>query len=226
MSIPAQIKSRDKFLNALRKTKLPERALPDVGPSSKWLRHEAPHVFFEQSLGAVGGTLCAVPSDTSAALDDTLARLLAPLTAAKAAELADSGVSKQGSDATALSIAALGVPTQHANVNLRDVARPQDLESLDVTVVRGELGVAENGAVWVTDQHLIHRAALVICQHLIIVLDRNAIVTNMHEAYARISIGKRPYGVFVSGPSKTADIEQSLVIGAHGPRSATVCLIG
>lgn len=47
----------------------------------------------------------------------------------------------------------------------------------------------------------------------------------MHEAYKLISFDKPSYGVFVSGPSKTADIEQSLVIGAHGPKSGYVIFV-
>jgi L-lactate dehydrogenase complex protein LldG len=52
------------------------------------------------------------------------------------------------------------------------------------------------------------------------------ILDNMHQAYERLAFDKPGFGAFISGPSKTADIEQSLVIGAHGPRSLTVFCIG
>ena len=92
--------------------------------------------------------------------------------------------------------------------------------------MRGEFAVAENGAVWLTDARLKHRATLFITQHLALVVPRNEIVNNMHEAYQRLQFSGRGYGLFLSGPSKTADIEQSLVIGAHGARSLTVFLLG
>lgn len=46
----------------------------------------------------------------------------------------------------------------------------------------------------------------------------------MHEAYSRTEKGGYDYGVFMSGPSKTADIEQALVFGAHGPIQVLVVL--
>lgn len=97
------------------------------------------------------------------------------------------------------------------------------LASIDLAVLRGELGVAENGTVWVPESNMLHRALPSATQHLMLVLTRHHIVATMHQAYAQIP-NTGGYGVFLAGPSKTANIEQSLVIGAHGARSLTILL--
>jgi L-lactate dehydrogenase complex protein LldG len=108
---------------------------------------------------------------------------------------------------------------------LRPTDDPHSLAALEVLVCRGVVGVAENGAVWLPESRVVHRAAPFLTQHLVIVLDKGAIVGDLHQAYARIRVDQEAFGVFVAGPSKTADIEQILVIGAHGPRSLTVLLV-
>ena len=91
--------------------------------------------------------------------------------------------------------------------------------------MRGERGVAENGCVWVP-QTMKEKAVCFISEYLVIVLKKTAIVDNMHEAYARIDMDPRyNFGTFISGPSKTADIEQSLVMGAQAARGVTVILV-
>ncbi|MNW08326.1 Lactate utilization protein C [compost metagenome] len=47
----------------------------------------------------------------------------------------------------------------------------------------------------------------------------------MHEAYQKIADSVYGFGTFIAGPSKTADIEQSLVLGAHGPKNMTVFIL-
>lgn len=89
----------------------------------------------------------------------------------------------------------------------------------------GSMGVAENGAVWVEESAMGNRILPFICEHLVLVIQHNSLVANMHEAYQRIRINQEGFGVFIAGPSKTADIEQSLVIGAHGPKGLTVVLL-
>ena len=69
-----------------------------------------------------------------------------------------------------------------------------------------------------------HRAAPFLTEHLVVILERERIVRNMHNAYEQISIDEEGFGIFIAGPSKTADIEQSLVIGAHGPKRHTVLI--
>lgn len=104
--------------------------------------------------------------------------------------------------------------------------RAQDLHTTELFILPAEFGVAENGAVWLTDAGLPERAVPFIPEHLAVVIPRHAILRTMHEAYERI--GQQAYGwaAFIAGPSKTADIEQSLVLGAHGPRSMTVLILG
>ena len=110
-----------------------------------------------------------------------------------------------------------------ATVPVDEHTTTEVLEAVDLAVLRGELGVAENGAVWVPAANMLHRALPMITQHLALVLDHRRIVATMHQAYAAVQ-HTGPYGVFIAGPSKTADIEQSLVIGAHGARSLVVLL--
>ncbi|MDR1406136.1 MAG: LUD domain-containing protein [Prevotellaceae bacterium] len=101
---------------------------------------------------------------------------------------------------------------------------PHNLNGVELAIVRGELGVAENGCVWIP-QNIKQKALYFIAENLLIVLDRNKIVNNMHEAYEYVSASNYGFGVFISGPSKTADIEQALVIGAHGAKSTRVVLV-
>jgi L-lactate dehydrogenase complex protein LldG len=96
------------------------------------------------------------------------------------------------------------------------------LNGVDTAIIKGEIAVAENGAVWLYESQMINRLLPFICQHLILVIDKKNIVATMHQAYQHIDTAEEGFGVFIAGPSKTADIEQSLVIGAHGARSLTV----
>ena len=104
------------------------------------------------------------------------------------------------------------------------VAEANELNGTDVCVVRGQLGVAENGCVWIP-QTMKEKAELFISEYLVIILDEKSVVNNMHEAYARIEMDpKYNFGTFISGPSKTADIEQALVMGAQAARGVTIVL--
>lgn len=111
------------------------------------------------------------------------------------------------------------------NLELLKSAPGHAFEDVDVAIIKAHFGVAENGAVWVTDELMDNRALPFICQHLVVIVEEKDLVPTMHEAYARIGSSKYDYGAFIAGPSKTADIEQSLVLGAHGPKSMTVFIM-
>ncbi|QMU31513.1 LUD domain-containing protein [Adhaeribacter radiodurans] len=96
---------------------------------------------------------------------------------------------------------------------------------LELAVVEANLAVAENGAVWVTEDLIQERALPFIAQHLALIIPAETIVPTMHEAYGKIGTLDYGFATFIAGPSKTADIEQSLVLGAHGPKSLLVFLI-
>ena len=112
-----------------------------------------------------------------------------------------------------------------ADLNPDTIASAADLNGTDVGIIQGELGVAENGCVWIP-QTMKERAVCFISEELVILLDKDNIVSNMHEAYKRIQMPHYGYGVFISGPSKTADIDQALVMGAQAARGVTVILVG
>ena len=113
-----------------------------------------------------------------------------------------------------------------ATRNPDTVGRARDLNGTDVGIIRGMFGVAENACVWIP-QTMKEKAVMFISENLVILLPKSQIVNNMHEAYKRIEFDEMydGYGTFISGPSKTADIAQVLVMGAQAARSATILLL-
>ena len=192
--------SREKILRALRQGDLPQVELPDL--QGDWIRFQEPIPHFLQMLQSVGGN--GQHCDSRA---DALQRA-AQLPVVQAARR----------------VASLANDAAFANLDLADVSDPHELGDLDVLVAEAEFGVAENGAMWVVDRTPGLQAAYFLAEHLILLCSAKEMVHNMHEAYARIDVARQRFGLFLSGPSKTADIEQSLVIGAQGPRSLNVLL--
>jgi L-lactate dehydrogenase complex protein LldG len=102
---------------------------------------------------------------------------------------------------------------------------PHLYQDVELAVIKGHFAVAENGAVWLTDDVMGQRIIPYICQHLAVIVTAESIVPTLHEAYQKIGLGDYGFGGFIAGPSKTADIEQALVLGAHGPLSMTVFIL-
>lgn len=104
-------------------------------------------------------------------------------------------------------------------------ATPHELRDIDFAIIPGDWGVAENGAIWVCCDKLGHRITPFICENLILTVEESKIVPNMHEVSDKVSLESGNLGVYIAGPSKTADIEQALVVGAHGACSLNVYLL-
>lgn len=119
------------------------------------------------------------------------------------------------------SLIASSLPYIAASLDPDTVSEASDLNGVDVGVVEGKVAVAENGCIWIP-QTMKERAVLFISECLVIIIDRKDIVSNMHQAYEKIE--NPGYGCFISGPSKTADIAQALVMGAQAARDVTVII--
>jgi L-lactate dehydrogenase complex protein LldG len=102
---------------------------------------------------------------------------------------------------------------------------PHEYENVDVAIIKAHFGVAENAALWITEDLMHQRAVPFICQQLAVVVSAKTLIATMHQAYDIIGDADYGFGTFIAGPSKTADIEQSLVLGAHGPKSMIAFLL-
>jgi L-lactate dehydrogenase complex protein LldG len=200
------VSSRAAILADIRRQLPVDAPLPSLdGP---WIQYESPLTQFTDVLASVGGRGLVIESEH--ALRTEVDRIASSIKAQRVYS----------------AVAAVG-----GNVAWESIDSPHDLADVDLAIAPGELAVAENAAVWVSDQTLPQRSAYFLAQHLVLVVPRTRLVHNMHEAYAWLAhqTGGRAFptplfGAFLSGPSKTADIEQSLVIGAHGARSLHVLL--
>jgi L-lactate dehydrogenase complex protein LldG len=188
--------SREAILQNLRSSipveKVEHPTMPLFERKTDFLREE-----FELRLREAGGASQAVSSP-----EEALARL-----------------KELHSDAKVICSA---VPEFAGTRNIRDVTDPHELADVDVGIVRAQFGIAESGAIWLTQEDLVLNALGFLSQHLIALLDPSQIVTDMHEAYRRVRLDKTAYGCFMMGPSATADVEATLVHGAQGARSLNV----
>jgi L-lactate dehydrogenase complex protein LldG len=192
--------SRTKILNDLRAA-LPESSpLPELPVTGPWNTFEDALSRFTDMVTVVGGNCIHVSTreDANSALQDVSAWNDAKVRCSLVSGIGDS------------------------TFDPHSISDPHLLEDTEYAILPGQFGVAENGAVWVTDSGIPHRVLFFLPQHLALVIPAAQIVHNMHEAYAKIQPDQNAFSGFISGPSKTADIEQSLVIGAHGARSLTV----
>jgi L-lactate dehydrogenase complex protein LldG len=200
--------SKEQILGAVRRNRPSAEILPDL--KHEWTRYTERRAQFIAVLESVGGR--ALVTRGRMELGTAVKRLPIYSESQK--------------------IVSLVPGVDSSNFDWSPIASPHALDDVDLAILPGEFAVAENAAVWVTDRHTPQRVIYFLCQHLVLVVPAHEIVDHMHDAYKRLASerwGSSPpapgFGVFISGPSKTADIEQSLVIGAHGPRSLTVCLL-
>lgn len=193
--------SRDEILAGIRSRQWEGQDAPDL--NHDWIHYPDPQRQFAEVLKSVGGRCVVVNSPEEACAD---LRHFEPFRTAKK---------------TVSCVPGVGC----SNFDLVSVSDPHQLEDVDFAILPGELAVAENAAVWVTDAQVPYRVLYFLPQHVALVVSAASLVHNMHEALDRVDVSRRPFGCFLSGPSKTADIEQSLVIGAHGARSLTVYLV-
>lgn len=191
--------TREKILAAVKKNQPPLSALPDI---SVFKVHEEDVVKkYSEMFAGIGGLLVSAGSlenvkDLIRKDFDQSKRILSNIPAlSDVAELSDPD------------------------------ADPHTLEDVELAIIEARLAVAENGAVWLTEDVMGHRVLPYIAQHLAVIVREDSIVSTMHDAYAKIASEDYGFGGFIGGPSKTADIEQALVLGAHGPLSMTVYLI-
>ena len=187
--------ARDNILNRLRAVEVAEVTKPQIDIEP--IRFDDRVAHFTDMVKAVGGEV----AELQGSLLETLVAL---------------GVDTEN---LVSSVAEL----QEKALNPDSVADVHELGGNYTAVACGRVVVAENGAVWVPVEGR-RRAHLFACQHLVLVVSKSAVVDTMHDAMARISLDDIAYGAFISGPSKTADIEQALVMGAHGAMRATVIL--
>lgn len=187
--------SREVILNAIR-TNVPQKVEHPVIPEFQWIGGSVKEAFVHR-LEEAGGAAheIATPAEAEAKL-----KALYP-------------------DAKVVCSA---VPDIAGTRRIEDVRNPHELADVDVGVVRAQFAIAEGGAVWLTQEDLGVNALGFLSQHLIVLLDPDQIVPNMHAAYRRVRLDQTAYGCFVMGPSATADVEATLVHGAQGPRSLNV----
>jgi L-lactate dehydrogenase complex protein LldG len=189
--------SRDFILERVGRNQPAPLRLPDVPLFDR--PQAAPLEAFGAALARMGGTVAEAPPDASL---DPFIRSLFPQAR----------------------VICSATPEVQGTRSIASVRHPAELEDVDVGVVRAAFGIAETGSVWLSEREFVVNALGFLSQHLVVLLDPQAMVPNLHHAYRQPGFFEAPYAVLMTGPSATADIEGVLIRGAQGIRTLTVIL--
>ena len=184
--------------------------MPPVGPTA-----EEQFALFAKNASDLKATFKLVNDE---------AELAGELQALSAAENWQRAATHTGSLAQAQT-KALGLPTIVTN----DGYDKHELEKCDVGISECDALIAQTGTVLVTSRSAGGRALSCLPPHHVVIARREQLVADLPAAMALV---KQKYGgnfpsmiSFITGPSRTGDIERILVLGAHGPKKLTVyCL--
>ena len=187
--------SRDEIIDRVRKNQPAPRPLPSLPTFDREVK--APLFTFKANLLRMGGKFVEVPASSS--LAETIHGLF-----------------------PTAKVFCSAVPEFAGNRPIEQVRAPAELHDVDIGMVRAVYGVVETGSVWLTGREFRVDALGFLAQHLVVLLDPARLVPTMHHAYRRQADFDAPYGVFMTGPTATADIEGVLIQGAQGIRSLTV----
>jgi|LGVF01.1.fsa_nt_gb L-lactate dehydrogenase complex protein LldG len=192
--------SREEILSRIKKGVAPVVALPDMSVTNKWSGNIDMQIL-QDTIESVGGEMHFLNSvlDVDEKLKDLFPDVKMSYSNVK-------GVS-------------------FGNVELTGNLTAHDLAKLELAVLPGQFVVEENGSVFISNESMGNKMIPTITEYLVLVVPRSEVVKNMHEAYKIINLKNMEYGVFISGPSKTADIESTLVFGAHGAKNLAVFLV-
>jgi len=104
-----------------------------------------------------------------------------------------------------------------------------DLEKCDAGITGCDALVAQTGSVLVTNLSAGGRALSVLPPHHIVIAQRSQVVPDLASALQLVRKLYAPswpsFLSFITGPSRTGDIERILVLGAHGPKKLTIFLL-
>lgn len=192
--------TREKILSKIKKGVAPSVPLPDMSIADEWAG-EINMDLLKQTLETVGGEIHIL--DSISEVDSKLSGLFPDV---KMTFCNIEGVN-------------------FGNVDLKKGITTLELAKLEVSVLKGEFVVEENGAVFLSDRNMGSNMIPTITEYLVLVVPKDNVLKNMHEAYKKIDLKSMEYGIFISGPSKTADIESTLVFGAHGAKNLAVLLV-
>lgn len=187
--------SRELILGRVRQNQPAVLPLPEVPDFTRTI--ESPLTAFGSALARMGGTLVDAPPQVSL---DEFVRQLFP----------------------SARVICSATPEVAGTRAIETVIDPRDLADVDVGVVRAAFGVAETGSVLLSEREFIVNALGFLSQHLVVLLDPNEILPDLHHTYRQRGFFKARYSTLMTGPSATADIEGVLVRGAQGIRTLTV----